>query len=96
MIQKIFVSVLLVVGFFFFAQNIEIIYPHPEEIIVCGWWDVCVPNVPINLANHTQWVFNVLLIQITSAIITILIITFIWTVGIPGSIGGRFSGALKK
>lgn len=92
---KIGVSLFLIIGFILLAQNLDIVMPRPEPQELCGWWDICVPDVIGNLKREADWTWTAMLITGILAIVTLLMVTFIWTRGIALPKGGRFGGLTK-
>ena len=91
---KIGVSLFLIIGFVLLSQNLEIVMPKPEPQEFCTWIG-CFPDVIGNLKRSADWTWTAMLITGILAIVTLLMVTFIWTRGIAIPKGGRFGG-LKK
>jgi len=91
---KIGVSLFLIIGFVLLAQNLDIVMPRPEPQELCAW-GVCVPDVIGNLKRQGDWTWTAMLITGMLAVVTLLMVTFVWTRGIALPKGGRFGG-LKK
>ena len=80
-LNKLIISIGLIAGYLVLFMNIHVIMPHPELLEICGWWNVCVPNVVANIANEADWKIKALLIKVITGIIIMLSIMFIWSKG---------------